>query len=325
MKISVIIPTYNRANLVVNAIESALEQTYAPHEVVVVDDGSTDGTWEVLKKKFGDQIRYCWGENSGPSAARNRGIAEARGEWIAFLDSDDLWMPDKLDRQVKALEKYPDCGVCFTNAKFVNSTALDTTVFEHDGKKFEGETGMLRDTLRHVANPPTGVWNPTMLIWSDILKQLGGFDLNLSLCEDDELIFRLGTVTKFCYVNLPLASFDRKAERHIGVSRQWHDSDYCLRQHQYRFEKRAQMSSGFPVDVQKSVRASLRSVHSRWANWYLQQGDVVNALLSARRGLHYGCSVPLLLKYLLIATAPGTTKKLLAAKHHESGVVGAPQ
>ncbi len=97
--VSVVIPTYNRAQMVSEAVRSVLEQTFGDLEVIVVDDGSTDGTREALKP-HADKIRYLRQENSGVSAARNRGIAEARGSLIAFLDSDDLWLPAKLKNQV---------------------------------------------------------------------------------------------------------------------------------------------------------------------------------------------------------------------------------
>src|SRR5208283_3848938 len=95
-KISVVIPTYDRAVKVQRAIESVLAQTLPGLEVIVVDDGSTDGTGGVLAEKFGDQIRYFAQTNQGVSVARNKGIEEARGQWIAFLDSDDFWEKDKL-------------------------------------------------------------------------------------------------------------------------------------------------------------------------------------------------------------------------------------
>src|SRR5579862_9064675 len=105
-KVSVVIPTYNRADKVGNAIKSVLAQTVHDLEVIVVDDGSSDDTEKVLAKEFGDRVRYYVQANQGASVARNRGIEEARGEWIAFLDSDDTWEVDKLEWQFRAVEKY---------------------------------------------------------------------------------------------------------------------------------------------------------------------------------------------------------------------------
>lgn len=114
--ISVIIPTYNRAHFIHEAVESALNQDIQGYdlEVLVIDDGSTDNTCEVLKA-YGDSIRYIHQENGGAGVARNRGLQEARGEWITFLDSDDLWLPHRLSLQMAVLERIPECKVLFGN------------------------------------------------------------------------------------------------------------------------------------------------------------------------------------------------------------------
>ena len=97
--VSVVIPTFNRAATIVRAVESVLQQTYRPLELIVVDDGSTDGTSEVLQA-YGKAVVYVRQDNAGPAAARNRGIRESQGDMVAFLDSDDVWLAAKLERQV---------------------------------------------------------------------------------------------------------------------------------------------------------------------------------------------------------------------------------
>ena len=124
-KVSVIIPAYNRRDFVTEAIDSALNQTYRDFEVIVVDDGSTDGTGEMLKERYDDKIRYFYKENGGCASARNYGIKMARGEYIAFLDSDDRYLPEKLEDQVGILEKNNRCG-------FVSSDVI----FFDDGKEY---------------------------------------------------------------------------------------------------------------------------------------------------------------------------------------------
>ncbi len=113
MLVSVIIPTYNRASLVVEAVDSVLAQSFRNLELIVIDDGSTDETG-VRLAAYGDRLRYNRQERSGVSAARNRGLALACGEWVAFLDSDDLWQPKKLEVQVNFFVKNPGAEICQT-------------------------------------------------------------------------------------------------------------------------------------------------------------------------------------------------------------------
>ncbi len=110
--VTTVIPTYNRAAMLVEALESALGQTRPPDEIIVVDDGSTDNTAEVADR-YGSKIRYIRQKNAGPSAARNHGIREATGDFVAFLDSDDLWAKDRLEKQFAALSTHPDLDFIF--------------------------------------------------------------------------------------------------------------------------------------------------------------------------------------------------------------------
>ncbi len=117
--VSVVIPTYNRARRVAAAVASALAQTYSPIEVIVIDDGSTDDT-EAELRAFGSQIVYVKQANAGVASARNKGLAEARGEFIALLDSDDVWYPWKIEAQVATLERRPDLGMLWTDMDAVD-------------------------------------------------------------------------------------------------------------------------------------------------------------------------------------------------------------
>ncbi len=110
---SVVIPAYNSAEFINDTIETALDQTYAPLEVIVVDDGSRDDTAAVVRQRFGDRVRVIQQENAGPNAARNYGIREAAGDWIALLDADDLWLPEKLDRQATCVADGVGIVHCF--------------------------------------------------------------------------------------------------------------------------------------------------------------------------------------------------------------------
>ncbi len=182
--VSVIIPTFNRAAMVEAAVESVLAQAYRPLEVLVVDDGSTDDTRRRLAR-FGDEIRTLTQPNRGCAAARNRGAAESRGEYVAFLDSDDRFLPDKLERQVAALQRHPEADFCYGPFQ---------VYYDH------------RPQLRVLSAPPAGAdferlraeyfLNPTLsctalMIRRRVFDELGGFDESLRLNEDGEFTQRL--------------------------------------------------------------------------------------------------------------------------------------
>jgi cellulose synthase/poly-beta-1,6-N-acetylglucosamine synthase-like glycosyltransferase len=144
--ISVIIPTFNRARQVQAALISVLTQTYQNFEVIVVDDGSTDGTREAVEQVIDQQhsrVRYLFQTNQGQSAARNKGIDAALGQWLGFLDSDDVWLPEKLEWQVRAVDKFKDeCGACISDARLVDDLGLDKTAFRSSGKRCDATLGV---------------------------------------------------------------------------------------------------------------------------------------------------------------------------------------
>jgi glycosyltransferase involved in cell wall biosynthesis len=120
--VSVVIPTYNRARFIVQAVESVLDQTYRNFEVIVVDDGSTDHTEALIRERFGQnkRVRYIRQKNSERCEARNNGIRNSRGEFIAFLDSDDLWRPDKLEKQMECFSRHPDTDLVFSDFSYID-------------------------------------------------------------------------------------------------------------------------------------------------------------------------------------------------------------
>lgn len=132
---SVVIPTYNQPFFLREALDSVLAQTFKDVEIIVVDDGSTDGTGELLKQ-YGDRIRLTTQENQGIGCARNRGMDEARGRFIAFLDHDDLWHPEKLGIQVTYMQAHPECvgsSVPFAYSSAPNKVSFDLAIRERDG------------------------------------------------------------------------------------------------------------------------------------------------------------------------------------------------
>lgn len=200
--VSAVIPTYNRARVVSEAIDSVLGQTYPHVEVIVVDDGSTDDTLEMLKS-YGDRIRLVSQENRGPAAARNRGVAASRGEIIAFLDSDDLWLPTKLERQVELLQKTPDsvpCCLCNITMRWSEKELQSFGIARLDPQLSEGIWLNVDEVLatRFV------LFNQGIAIRREVLEKLGGFDESLRLLEDHDLALRLSLEGPWAFIREPL-------------------------------------------------------------------------------------------------------------------------
>jgi glycosyltransferase involved in cell wall biosynthesis len=214
--VSVIIPTYNSAQYVAEAVGSALAQTYQPVEIIVVDDGSTDDTAALLGS-FGDRIRYIFQKNQGVSIARNRGIAAAHGQLIAFLDADDMWLPKKLEIQVNQLDRDPSVGLLHADAFYL-----------------DGETNQ---RSRH-SRPPTfregncyiplflgnRILISSVLVRRECLDKVGPFDEKISKAsvEDYDLWLRVARYFELGYSTEPLITYrlhGGNASKNIGLLR----------------------------------------------------------------------------------------------------------
>lgn len=198
--VTVVIPAYNVEQWIFATIESVLKQTYKPVEVVVVNDGSTDGTAEVIAG-FGDRVRCVTQPNKGLSAARNTGIRVAEGQFIAFLDSDDLWMPEKLECQVDLLRRFPEIGWVYSDAFVVDHTA--TIVLNRVGRTSSLPSGdILRALILRNFIPC-----PTPLVRRSALARVGGFDESpaIQIAEDWDMWLRLAGEFPAGCVSRPLA------------------------------------------------------------------------------------------------------------------------
>jgi len=201
--VSVIIPTYNRAHLVGRAIRSVLNQTYQDFELIVVDDASTDNTEEVIRSFDDNRIRYIrHDENKGAAAARNTGIRAARGWYIAFQDSDDEWMPTKLEKQIKALENAPaKVGVVYTDMWRIYSGKKkywhSPIIAPQDGIIYEEALDWR----------VMGIGIGTAVIKRECFDRAGLFDERLPRYIDFELFVRLSKYCCFYQINEPLVNY----------------------------------------------------------------------------------------------------------------------
>lgn len=196
-KVSAVITTYNSAHFVVAAIESVLAQTRAPDEILVIDDGSTDDTAQVVARYAARGVRYLYQENGGPSAARNRGLRESGGELVAFLDADDLWLPEKLERQLAHLAARPELGLVSCD-RWVWKVEKGWRYQERFGPR-RGADARREVMVRNIVGNPSQV-----LARRAALLAVGGFDRSMRWAEEWELWTRLAARAPLGFVREPL-------------------------------------------------------------------------------------------------------------------------
>ncbi len=214
MKISVIIPSWNRATRLAAALDSVRAQSLAPHEIIVVDDGSTDNTRELLSRHY-PEVRYLYQQNNGVSSARNTGIMAASGDWIALLDSDDRWEPLKLERQQQAIQAQPGYRLCHCDEIWIRNGKRVNPM-----KKHAKQGGKI---FRHCL--PLCVISPSaVMMQRDLFDDIGLFDETLPACEDYDLWLRVCAIHPVLFVNQPLVikvggHADQLSRRSWGMDR----------------------------------------------------------------------------------------------------------
>ena len=214
MQVSVIIPTYNRAHTLARALDSILAQTLPAQEIMVVDDGSQDGT-EALVRQGYPQVRYLSQSNGGVSRARNLGIAAAREDWIALLDSDDAWLPKKLQAQYEELGKHPEIRLCHTEEIWIRNGRRVNQMDKH--AKSGGR--IFRACLpRCVISPSSAI------LHRSLFDEVGAFDEELPACEDYDLWLRVCATEPVAYVTTPQIEkygghADQLSHQHWGMDR----------------------------------------------------------------------------------------------------------
>ncbi len=188
--VSVILPTYNRAYLLLETIRSILDQDYKNIELIIVDDGSTDNTSDVIKENKDNRIVYLKKQNRGPASARNFGIKRARGKYIAFCDDDDIFLPGKLKHQINFLEKNSYLAFCYTNGIIVQN-----------GKHTKFIPKLTQNTLSDILFENSQILTPSVVVKTKIIKNLGGFNESIPFCEDYDLWLRIARKYKFDFID----------------------------------------------------------------------------------------------------------------------------
>ena len=242
MKFSVIIPLYNKAPYIRKALESVLAQTYIDYEVIVVDDGSTDGSFTIVKQFIDERLKVKGEENSkaetngyklspinyklirqansGVSAARNAGVAQAQGEYLAFLDADDWWEPAYLERMAQLIENYPDAGLYACNY-----------VYYKPGKTHVAlniPTGYINYPKAYYKSEAMPVWTGAAMIPRKVFEEMGGFPLGIKLGEDFLLWSKIALRYPVAFLNEPLAWYNNDVPATLRATRNLHAPEHHM-------------------------------------------------------------------------------------------------
>lgn len=224
--VSAIIPTYNRAHIICEAVDSVLAQTYPHIEVILVDDGSKDDTLARLQQ-YGNRIRVVSQANSGPAAARNRGIAVARGDLIAFLDSDDIWLPSKIERQVSLMRRAGASVPCCLSNIMMKWNSGDRASFDIALLKPSAEEGVWLNPDEVLATRFV-LFNQGVMIRREVLQKIGIFDESIRYLEDVEFPQRLSLEGPWAFIETPLVVWRESMTNSVYKNSQ--RDDLCTRE-----------------------------------------------------------------------------------------------
>lgn len=205
--ISVIIPLYNKERYIERAIRSVLSQSFGQFEIVIIDDGSTDNSVSVVKSIGHPSIRLIRQDNGGVSAARNRGIAEARFDYVAFLDADDEWKENHLQVIAGLLKKYPDCDVFGTSYYYAKEGMPLSTPILPQRFTFSGEEGIMDNYYEMASGTDFPIHMSSYAVRKAAIDKIGGFPVGIPSGEDIITLARLHAICNFAYSKLPTSVY----------------------------------------------------------------------------------------------------------------------
>jgi glycosyltransferase involved in cell wall biosynthesis len=323
-RISVLIPTYNRASFLSATLGSVFAQSVPVDEVILVDDGSTDSTVDAVDSlllqhpRWRTRLRCIRQENQGKSVALNTALEHAQGDLIAFLDSDDTWMPEKLEWQLHALSKFPECGACFTDAVTSHAPDLQRTELQANRWRYpecflptDSAFGKIQNASLLFCRGWAGIYMQSVVVRRTAMKECGPFDSSLRLGQDVDFLFRLGLVTTFCYVSLPLVEIHRDPERTLGLTTNYPPiSVPRLSAHDVRMCKWLLLIGDSRPVLSQAIKHDLASVRSATANAYLASNDPTSARQVLRKGVRECFEWRLLVKWLMTCLMPSLVRRL---------------
>lgn len=265
-KVSVIIPNYNYAKYIARTIDSVLAQTYKNLEIIVIDDGSKDNSLEILEG-YGEQLKIIRQQNQGVSMARNNGAASASGEYVAFLDADDIWLPAKLEKQMKRF--FDDAEVGFVNCAM---TLIDPND-QPCGEMNEGIEGYVAKEFLYFEKGVVVGAGSTGVVARKVFEELGGFDKRLSTAADWDFCYRLATKYKIAFVREPLVLYRvHNSNMHSNIKLMEHDM-------MLGFEK------AFAEKTEADRRVCYGNLHKTLAGSYFYAGQYPQFLQHAAKSV----------------------------------------
>lgn len=308
-RVSVVIPAYNSGHCISEAIESVLGQSFKDFEIVVVDDGSTDDTSEIVERY--PEIRYFYQSNQGPSAARNKGVVESRGDYIAFLDADDALLEDSLQLRVAFLERHGDVDLVFSDLiRFCEPKGrpeihlkengfihkFTDAITSHKGSEYVFGKAYTEMALKHHPFIKT----PTVMVRRKAVNGHHGFNTDLHIAEDVDLWLRIADAGKLGFIDAPLAVWNNY--RSMMTS-----SNTKLLEETIKYYK--SMASRFECNHDLTrlflVRRKLSSLYFRLGYaLHSHDGSKIESIAKYLHGLRYSPSNVRVLLYILIAAFP---------------------
>ncbi|MBI5874104.1 MAG: glycosyltransferase [Candidatus Omnitrophica bacterium] len=264
--VSIITPVFNGAKFLDKTIASVFSQTYEDYELIIVDDGSTDNARSIAEgyvRRFPDKIRYIYQANGGHAKARNTGLKEARGQFIAFLDADDLWLPSRLEEEVRVLESDPSVGLVHANTVRITEQGELIRVNQRDKRYLSGII------FEYLFLRKADISIPTVLVRKNCLEKVGFFDENLTRlgCEDRELWLRIAEKYKVYYLDKVLAQY------RVNIESASKDRSRMLKGRYYVIEKFASANKKYS----HLRKMALARVHRDLADDFLVNGQKADA------------------------------------------------
>lgn len=291
--ISIVIPLYNKENTIARALDSVLAQTYQDFEVVVVDDGSTDGGVAVVEQYTAPRIRLIRQANAGVSAARNKGIAEAKGEYVAFLDADDEWLPEFLEEIVVLQREYPMCRAQATNYTFNSYGVKSPTILRKI--PFQGERGVLTNYFKVASCSHPPVWTSAVCIERNLLQEIGGFPVGVKSGEDLWVWAHAAVCTQWAYSMKAMAQYNVEQLYIYDEPKRLHDDD----------DRVGDELIALLLQIDKSHKVDFRKYVSHWykmrTSVYLRIRDIRGVWMYGCKALRYNmCNYKVYLMMLMV-------------------------